>query len=72
MPDRLPMGEPVVQPDDTILMEIGSVEQVTEETERPVAVLWIPDIEQRHKWREYYVKRVSPKPGSKPMGYRKG
>lgn len=69
MPDRLPIGEPVFNPDDTIAIDVGSVEQMTEESDRPVAVLWVPDIEQRHKWREYYAKKVAPKPGARKMGY---
>jgi hypothetical protein len=63
------MGGPVVIPDDTVVVEVGSVEQVTEETEHPIAVLWVPDIEQRHGWREYYVKKSTPKPGARKMGY---
>jgi hypothetical protein len=35
------------------------------------AVLWIPDIEQRHGWRELYVKRPQPKPGTRPVGFRR-
>ena len=31
------------------------------------AVLWVPDCEQRHGWREYYVKRP-PKPGARWAG----
>lgn len=35
-----------------------------------VAVLWVPDPEQRHGWREFYIRRER-KPGQKrPMGYR--
>jgi hypothetical protein len=29
------------------------------------AVLWVPDPEQRHGWREYYVKAEAPKPASR-------
>lgn len=29
------------------------------------AVLWLPDPEQRHGWREYYVLAPSQKPGGK-------
>lgn len=36
---------------------------------RVVGVLVIPDPEQRHGWREYYV-REDPKP-SRPIGFRK-
>lgn len=71
MSDKLPIGEPLWNPENTIATEVGAVEQVTEDADRPVAVLWVPDIEQRHKWREYYVKRQALKPGARPMGYRK-
>lgn len=67
----LPIGEPLWQPEDTVTIEVGTVEQVTEANDAPVAVLWVFDPEQRHFLREYYVKRQAPKPGSKPMGYRK-
>lgn len=72
MSDRLPIGEPLWQPDDTIASEVGSAEAIEAETERPVCVLWVPDIEQRHGWREYYVKKqATPKPGARPMGYKR-
>lgn len=70
MSDKLPIGEPLWTPDDTVTIEVGTVEQVTEDTDRPIAVLWVPDIEQRHKWREYYVKRTAPKPGARKVGYK--
>lgn len=38
--------------------------------DKPAGVLWVPDPEQRHGWREFYVD----KPGSSPergMGFRK-
>jgi hypothetical protein len=69
--DKLPIGEPLWTPEDTIATEVGTVEQVTEELDRPVCVLWGPDIEQRHGWREYYVKKTTPKPGARKMGYKK-
>lgn len=72
MPDKLPIGEPVVQPDDTVVFEVGGAEKLADGDERPVAVLWLIDPEQRHGFREYYVKKQSPtKPNGKPMGYRK-
>lgn len=70
MSDKLPIGDPLWTPEDTIAIEVGTVEQVTEETDRPVCVLWVPDIEQRHGWREYYVKKAAPKPGARKMGYK--
>lgn len=33
------------------------------------AVLWLPDPEQRHGFREYYVRKVAPKPGGRPFGF---
>ena len=71
--DKLPIGEPVVQPDDTVLFEVGGAEKLDGDgDERPVAVLWIFDPEQRHWLREYYVKKQSPvKPNGKRMGYQK-
>lgn len=38
-------------------------------SDQPVAVLWIPDIDARHRWREYAID----KPGtpSRPVGFRK-
>ncbi len=71
MSTMLPIGEPVVQPADTVYIEVGTVEPLTDATDRPVAVLWIPDIEQRHGFREYYVKKQAAKPGSTPIGFRK-
>lgn len=59
------------QPEDTVVFEVGTAEEQTLDPDRPAAVLWLPDPEQRHGWREYYVKREGPKPGSRRMGYRK-
>lgn len=71
MSHKLPIGEPLWQPEDTVTHEVGSAEKIEEDVDRPVCVLWIPDPEQRHGWREYYVKKSAPKPSGKPMGYRK-
>lgn len=71
MSDKLPIGEPLWTPEDTIDIDVGTVEQVTEEADRPVCVLWLIDPEQRHGFREYYVKKQAPKPGARKMGYRK-
>jgi len=67
------IGEPLWEPEATVDIQQGSAELASGsvENDHPVAVLWIPDPEQRHGWREFYVKRATPKPGSKPMGYRK-
>lgn len=64
-----PPGEPVWTPADTVVFEMGKAEY-EEDDELPVAVLWIPDIEQRHGWREFYVKKRQAKPNGKRMGYR--
>jgi len=66
----LPPGEPVWTPDEVSAIVTGKVDQVSEDSDRPVAVLWVPDPEQRHGWREYYVKKAMPKPCDR-MGYRK-
>lgn len=36
---------------------IGHAEVGREDDDRPAAVLWIPDPEQRYGWREFYVRR---------------
>jgi hypothetical protein len=64
----LPPGEPVWTPEDTVAHEVGKAEDVSTD-ERPAAVLWVPDPEQRHGWREYYVKKMKLKPDKKRMGY---
>jgi hypothetical protein len=33
------------------------------------AVLWVPDIDARHLYREHYVYRERDKPGSRPIGF---
>jgi hypothetical protein len=65
-----PPGDPVWTPADTVAHEVGRAEY-DEDAERPAAVLWIPDIEQRHGWREYYVKKAQQKPNGKRMGYKR-
>jgi hypothetical protein len=67
-----PPGEPVWVPDNTVTHQEGSIEDVGTEPERAVAVLWLPDPEQRHGWREYYVKKAASKPCARRMGYRRG
>lgn len=66
----LPPGEPTWDTAETVARETGRAECAATDEERPVAVLWVPDPEQRHGWREYYVKRQPPKPNGKRMGYR--
>lgn len=69
--EMLPIGEPVVQVEDTVATQLGSAESLGSDDERPVAVLWIFDPEQRHFLREYYVKKQAPKPNGKLIGFRK-
>lgn len=56
-------------------MTTGSASVATEpehsELTDIAAVLWVPDIEQRHGWREFYVKRPVSKPGARPVGFRR-
>lgn len=66
-----PIGEPAVQVEDTVAIELGSAESLGSDDERPVAVLWLIDPEQRHGFREYYVKKQAPKPNGKLIGFRK-
>lgn len=48
----------------------GTADAVPSDDKRnPRAVLWVPDIEQWHGWREYYVYSVDEKPGRR-MGFR--
>ena len=63
-------GEPTWETSDTVERELGKAEVADADDDHPVAVLWVPDVEQRHGWREYYVKR-QPKPKGRKMGYQK-
>ncbi len=66
------IGEPVWPIEDTVSIQQGSAEAAAgERDDHPIAVLWLPDPEQRHGWREFYVRKQAPKPGAKKMGYRK-
>lgn len=43
-----------------------------DESPEPAGVVWVPDPEQRRGWRERYItKEGEPKPGARPMGFRK-
>lgn len=64
-------GEPTWQTNDTVNVERGDAEQLTEHTDRPVAVLWLIDPEARRGWREYYVKRETPEPKPGSFGFRR-
>lgn len=46
------------------IIEVSGMDQYS-------AVLWVPDPEQRHGWREYYVRKGNnqPKPGARGMGF---
>lgn len=66
----LPPGEPVFAIEDSIQSQMGSAE-TSVISDHPVCVLWIPDPEQYHGWREFYVQRApTKKPGAKRMGYK--
>lgn len=55
------------------ILGVGSAHHVSDQGEdrpRPLATLWLPDPEQRHGWREFYVYPEH-KPNRKPMGFRK-
>jgi len=55
--------------DGSVILGTGSAHSVGEpESDKPAGKLYIPDPEQRHGWREYYVQRP-PKPGSRPIGF---
>lgn len=68
--DKLPIGEPLWQPEDTVVIEAGKAGEMDADPERPVAVLWLIDPEQPHWFREYYVKKAASKPGARKMGYK--
>jgi len=56
MPDQ---DKPAVQVGKVELVEPSGMDQYA-------AVLWVPDPEQRHGWREYYVRqRFESKPGER-------
>lgn len=56
------------------MQSVGSISDFTtddsSETKYPSAVLWIPDPEQRHGWREFCVYPSPPKQERKPLGWR--
>lgn len=41
------------------------------ERDAPAGTLWVPDPEQRHGWREFYVMRADQKPRPNAIGFRK-
>lgn len=43
---------------DTPDVAVGHAEAGKDDEDHPAAVLWVPDPEQRHGWREFYVKRT--------------
>ncbi len=59
----------------TTWLGMGQAHGVTPpDEERPemAAVLWVPDPEQRHGWREFYVtKPGAPSAALRPFGFRK-
>lgn len=61
---RRELDDELEQPRPTV----GSAEVGPPEVTVHDPVLWVPDPEQRHFWREHYVRL--PKPG-RPIGFRK-
>lgn len=63
--------------DDDLLsperLATGSTQSVQEDAPSSYvgvkAVLWLPDPEQRHGWREFYIRDQEQKPGSKRYGF---
>lgn len=69
-----PIGEPAYDIADTIAIQQGSAEPASgapEPAEQPIAVLWVPDIDAPHKWREYHIRKIAAKPAARPFGFRK-
>jgi hypothetical protein len=56
-PERLQRGSVQIDYDEDAISNVA-------------AVLWLPDPESQHWWREFYVKKRVPKPGGKGMGFR--
>lgn len=56
-----------------VLIGIGSAHAIdgpSEERPDVAGKLYVPDPEQRHGWREFYVhKPASDKPGARPLGF---
>ncbi len=48
---------------------VGSSDTTSGTNDAPVAVLWVPDIDARHRWREYAI--VKPGKPSRPCGFGK-
>lgn len=50
----------------------GSVHDLSDSEESPgtACVLWVPDPEQRHGWREYYVPNEKPQAKPSTMGFK--
>lgn len=65
------IGEPVWAEENPIQPAPGFAEGTAAQDDHPAAVLWIPDIDARHGWREYYVRRTA-KPGARAMGFQRG
>jgi hypothetical protein len=61
--------------DDNLLTYLGvgsahSIAEPQDEDVKPAGRLFVPDPEQRHGWREFYVKPAPvEKPGTRPLGF---
>jgi hypothetical protein len=64
-------GEPVYDLEETTPLAYGSgdSDMTPDAPERPAGVLWLPDPEQRHGWREHYVWRPAPPIPTRPFGF---
>lgn len=53
-------------------LQQGSVHDLADSTPNgtTAAILLVPDPEQRHGWREYYVTHAKPNERPEPMGFR--
>jgi hypothetical protein len=52
-------------PAEELATGVAELEHPGPATWDAIAVLWIPDPEQRHGWREFYVRSPPAKPGGK-------
>jgi hypothetical protein len=57
------------------LLGVGQAHAVAEpDDDKPDVAgrLYVPDLEQRHGWREFYVAKLpAEKPGARPLGFRR-
>lgn len=68
--ESLPIGEPVVRVEDTILFSVGSTESNSADAAPPDAVLWVRDRRSRDGWRARAVQSAA-LPLTRRMGFRR-